>query len=62
MDMPESYLKTAEKLEKFEEIKHNTLEKLQDTYNNIFGEKHCNYDCCVEEGQLAKLMDIIEKK
>ncbi len=36
------------------------LMELKKKYNDIFGKEHCNYYCCVEEGQLARLMDIMD--
>lgn len=38
---------------------NNNLDDLKNKYNTIFDEKYCNYDCCIEDNQLSKMMDMI---
>ena len=43
-------------------INTNTnLDYLKTKYNIIFDERFCNYECCVENNHIAKLMDIINE-
>lgn len=40
---------------------HN-IQDLENKYNYIFGKEYCNYECCVEDNQLEKLMEMINEK
>lgn len=40
---------------------HN-IQDLKNKYNYIFGKEYCNYECCVENNQLEKLMEMIDEK
>lgn len=40
---------------------HN-IQDLKNKYNYIFGEEYCNYECCVKNNQLEKLMEMIDEK
>ena len=40
---------------------HN-IQDLENKYNYIFGKEYCNYECCVKNNQLEKLMEMIDEK
>ena len=40
---------------------HN-IQDLKNKYNYIFGEKYCNYECCIKNNQLKRLMELINEE